>query len=65
MLLGEQRFILQRFLGHKKDIPGSENWQILNKSQPSHKCWICDNWVYTIVFWTREFGKRDKAKLSS
>jgi hypothetical protein len=44
---------LSRMLGHKA-IKESEKWQIISNDIGS--CWICDKWVYTIVFWSRPFA---------
>ena len=50
----EKHLIFQRQLGHKVDIPGSGQWQQLTK--PTQKCWICANYTYTLVFWTKAQG---------
>lgn len=46
---------ISRMLGHKKDIPGSGQWQF-NKKGDKNGCWNCSNWIYTLVFWNEDIG---------
>ena len=44
------KLIFQRWVGHKPDIPGSGQWQMLTEKHD--QCWVCDKWIYGIVFWS-------------
>ena len=64
--LGEKKFILTRFAGHKRTMPNGERWRLHTQSgHGSAGCWICDKWAYTLFFWTRAFGVKDRPKLTS
>lgn len=40
---------MTRYNGHKQDLVGTPGqWQILTKEH--EKCWICDKWIYSLVF---------------
>lgn len=54
---GQKKFIFERKLGHKMDIPGSGQWSMLNEDH--QQCWHCANQIYTLVFWSRHFGWSD------
>ena len=58
---GDHQLIFERQLGHKDDIPGSGQWRQLTK--PSQKCWICANYIYTLVFWTKAQGWSDEDQI--
>ena len=62
-----RNLVVTRKLGHKSDIPGSGQWvvhtnvlDIENPGSPSVKpcqeCWICDQHIYSIVFWNEYIG---------
>ena len=51
------KLIFERKLGHKFDIPGSGQWRMHNLDHES--CWMCDNGIYTLVFWNKAFGWKD------
>ena len=51
----EKKLVFTRFLGHKSDIKNSGQWKLL---KPSENCWICDDWVYTLFFWSKKSGRR-------
>lgn len=51
----------ERLLGHKQDMPGHAQWrQIINSRQ---KCWFCSDYVYTLIFWSKEVGWLDNNKI--
>jgi hypothetical protein len=44
---------LQRWLGHKVDIPRSGQWQLNSTWQDiKEQCWVCNKWCYTLVYWS-------------
>lgn len=59
--------IFTRKLGHKRDMPGVGQWEIIKEAEelPAHhhrklndqlyrpECWHCCNHTYTLVFWSR------------
>ena len=51
-------------LGSKELIPGSAQWyEASNASVPNsqhykHKCWICDDHVLSVIFWSRKYAFR-------
>ena len=52
-----EMLIFQRYLGHKMDIPGSGQWRMIATSNDmQERCWVCNLEVYTLVFWSRNFG---------
>eukprot|EP00347_Sterkiella_histriomuscorum_P014450 403360819 len=50
-----KKLIIQRFLGHKRDIKLSGQWQMLTDPLHDH-CWVCDKWTYSLIFWTTQYG---------
>lgn len=55
----EKYLVLTRKLGHKNAMPGSVRWNVyaevpLNGRNP---CWVTDNQVYAMAFWTRRLGE--------
>ena len=55
----ERYLVLTRKLGHKNAMPGSIRWNVyaelpLNGRNP---CWVTDNQVYAMAFWTRRLGE--------
>lgn len=52
-MLGLNRMVLQRFLGHR-EMPGFEKWRYSTEENAS--CWKCDKWTYTIILWSRPFA---------
>ena len=48
---------LTRQLGHRETIPGSGQWQMLTDGAPD-ACWHCDNWLYTLIFWSPTIARR-------
>lgn len=54
-MLGLNRMVIQRILSHKHDLPGHHKWSFMADEHTS--CWMCDQWAYTIVFWSRPFAK--------
>jgi hypothetical protein len=45
--------IFQRYLGHKRDIPGSGQWRMTTEP---NSCWWCNKHIYSLVFWTINHG---------
>ena len=59
----ERKLIFERQLGHKADLPGSGQWRQLIRDD--HKCWVCEESVYTICFWTKKFGQEDSDSITA
>ena len=56
------QLIFQRILGHKDELQGSGQWyesserSVGYKPHPKNTCWMCENHVYTVIFWSRSFA---------
>lgn len=50
----QRNFILTRKLGHKYDIPGSNEWQAFTESH--YQCYICDRKIYSLFLWSPNGG---------
>jgi len=50
---GDTRMILTRFLGHRPEMPGSGQWRMI--TDKTSECWICDQQVYSLIFWDEDF----------
>jgi hypothetical protein len=38
-------------------MPGSQQWCILNNPyDPLEKCWIYEQWIHTLIFWSPSLG---------
>ena len=48
------KMIFERQLGHKEELPGSGQWRMLTEA--NQKCWLCNNHIYTLVFWTESYA---------
>ena len=44
-----------RYLNHKKEIPGSGQWQIMTKKD--EHCWLCDKEAKGFIFWSPQVGQ--------
>jgi len=64
-LMSHKKFILTRFVGHKKTMEHGQRWRLYLEANKNAGCWICQKWTYTLFFWTRPFGENDQIKLSS
>ena len=64
-LLSHKKFILTRFVGHKFAMDQGHRWRLYLESNANAGCWICDQWNYTLFFWTRHFGLTDQVRLTS
>ena len=56
-----ENLIYQRVLGHKDDIPGSGQWrEVSTETTPpdSLNDWITDKYVYSLVFWSKNFAEQ-------
>ena len=52
-----EMLIFTRYLGHKIEMPGSGQWRMISTSNDEQeRCWVCNKEVYSLVFWSREFG---------
>jgi hypothetical protein len=52
----EQLCVLTRYNGHENDLlnqPG--RWRILQPNNEREKCWVCDKWVYSLVFYNAQY----------
>ena len=56
--------VFTRYLGHKTEIPGSGQWRMIATANDSQeRCWSCNLEVYSLVFWSREFGIKHEKEL--
>ena len=56
--------IFNRYLGHKPDIPGSGQWRMISSDRDQkQRCWMHNLDVYTLIFWTRQFGQMTYGQL--
>ena len=46
------KLIFTRQLGHKQEMTGFGQWKMQTKEQ--EVCWVCDQWVYSYIFWDEE-----------
>jgi hypothetical protein len=38
-------------------MPGSQQWCILNNPyDPLEKCWIYEQWIHALIFWSPSLG---------
>ena len=52
-----EMLVFTRYLGHKAEMPGSGQWRMIATSNDSQeRCWVCNLEVYSLVFWSRDFG---------
>lgn len=49
--------VFSRKFGHKIDLPGLGQWRLQNAED--HKCWVCEHQIYTLVFLTETFARRE------
>ena len=53
-----------RYLGHKTEMPGSGQWRMIATSNDTQeRCWVCNLEVYSLVFWSRDFGLKHQREL--
>jgi hypothetical protein len=43
------------------DIPGSDKWKLV---EDEDCCWICDNRIFTLFFWSETTGQKAIEKQS-
>ena len=49
--------ILTRVIGFREQMPGSGQWRQLTDA--ADRCWHCDQWIYSLVFWDADtIGRR-------
>ena len=53
-----EKFVMQRFLGHKEEIPGSGMWyeassEVSHAYHNKYDCWICEGQIFSVIFWSR------------
>lgn len=52
-----EMLIFNRYLGHKTEMPGSGQWRMIaTQNDTQERCWICNLEMYSLVFWSRDFG---------
>ena len=52
-----EMLVFTRYLGHKIEMPGSGQWRMIATANDSQeRCWSCNLEVYSLIFWSREFG---------
>ena len=54
----DTKMILQRYMYHEIEIPGSDRWRLL--TEKSEHCWLCDCETKGYVFWTPGMATRSK-----
>ena len=57
------KLIFDRVLGHKHDVPGSGQWRQL--TELNEKCWVCQDHIYTLIFWSRRIGWQCENQIDS
>jgi hypothetical protein len=57
------KLIFDRILGHKNDVPGSGQWRQLTKV--NEKCWVCQDHVYSLIFWSKKIGWQCENQIGS
>ena len=56
--------IFNRYLGHKIEMPGSGQWRMISTANDSQeRCWLCNLEIYSLVFWSRDFGVQSQSEL--
>ena len=51
----EERMLdFSRHLAHKSEMPGHAQWEI--KTDPQRPCWICDQYIFSLIFWSPSIG---------
>lgn len=59
-----EMLVFNRYLGHKTELPGSGQWRMLAPSNDiQERCWVCNLEVYTLIFWSRNFGLKHQKEL--
>ena len=64
-LMNYKKFILCRFQGHKQTMEHGHRWRLYMEANINASCWICEQWNYTLFFWSRKFGENDHIKMNS
>ena len=60
-----EMLVFTRFLGHKAEIPGSGQWRMISSANDSQeRCWVCNLEMYSLIFWSREFGLQTQKDLA-
>lgn len=55
----QEMLIFTRYLGHKTELPGSGQWRMISTANDEQqRCWVCNLEVYSLVFWSRDFGMK-------
>ena len=55
--MDQNKFILERQIGHKLDLPGYGQWRLLTRDY--HQCWVCSKQNYVLFFWSKKHGLED------
>jgi hypothetical protein len=55
------KLVFQRYMGHKAEMPGSGQWQMLTEKHDH--CWVCDKWIYGIVFWNPRVSNQTQIEI--
>jgi hypothetical protein len=50
-----------RSLGHQYEMPGSAAWVVEDKQED---CWVCDQSIYTLIFWSPSIGRNFSYKIN-
>lgn len=59
-----EMLIFTRYLGHKIEMPGSGQWRMIaTQNDEQERCWVCNKEIYTLVFWSRDFGLKTQHEL--
>ena len=46
---------IMRYLDSNDQMSISGHW-ILQKVQEKNSCWLCDNWIFSLFFWSKKIG---------
>ena len=61
-----EMLVFTRYLGHKKEMPGSGQWRMISTANDSQeRCWVCNLETYSLVFWSRDFGLKKQQELKN
>jgi hypothetical protein len=52
-----KKLIFVRHLGHKRDLKGVGQWRL--SSAEENNCWVCDHQIYTLIFWTESYARKE------
>ena len=57
--------VLTRQMGHKNEMPGLAQWRVRDRDYSKQSCWICDQEIYCLIFWSKTIGKKEEVQVSN